>query len=195
MEEDKSLPGPWPGNCFPKACIVVRYNISYNNPNPPKISAGCGPGPCRPMVPKLVRTVTQTKVVIKSYYPEKIFHMSGRKFLLQWSVIQTNIVVLVPRYPTIQTNIAIQTNIVYRSTMQTDIVIFLPRYLTKNRILPPGGNLLPVWEPLLPMNMLLMHRRRPQWFNENQAQTLKRFRHLKFNNMFFAARICQHKKE
>jgi len=31
--------------------------------------------------------------------------------------------------------------------------------------------------------------------NENQAQTLKRFRHLKFNKIFFAARICQHKKE
>jgi len=42
MEEDKSLPG----SCFPTACIVVRYNISYNN-SPPKISAGCGPGPCR----------------------------------------------------------------------------------------------------------------------------------------------------
>jgi len=36
MEEDKSLPG----SCFPTACIVVRYNISYNN-SPPKISAGC----------------------------------------------------------------------------------------------------------------------------------------------------------
>jgi len=31
--------------------------------------------------------------------------------------------------------------------------------------------------------------------NENQAQTLKRFRHLKFNKIFFAARICQHKKK
>jgi len=35
-----------------------------------------------------------------AYYPQKIFRISGEKFLLQWSlIIQTNIVILVPRYP------------------------------------------------------------------------------------------------
>jgi len=44
---------------------------------------------------KLVRTVTQIKVAIISYYPPiKIFRISCRKFLLQWSlIIQNNNVV------------------------------------------------------------------------------------------------------
>ena len=50
------------------------------------------------VVPKLVRTVTQIKVVIMSYHPLFFFCISGQKFLLQWSlIIQTNIVILVPR--------------------------------------------------------------------------------------------------
>jgi len=53
----------------------------------------------------------------------KIFRISGRKFLLQWSlIIPSNIVILVPRYP------------------------------SKNRILPLGGNLPSVWEPLVYAN-------------------------------------------
>jgi len=53
-----------------------------------------------PVVTKLVRTVTQIKAAILSYYPQQnYFRISGRKFLLQWSlIIPSNIVMLVPRY-------------------------------------------------------------------------------------------------
>jgi len=32
--------------------------------------------------------------------------------------------------------------------MQINTVVFVPRYHLKHRILPPGGNLPPVWKPL-----------------------------------------------
>ena len=44
-----------------------------------------------PVVPKLVRTVTQIKVAIMSYYPPtKNFRISCGKFLLQWLLIILN---------------------------------------------------------------------------------------------------------
>jgi len=33
--------------------------------------------------------------------------------------------------------------------IQNNIVVFVPRYPPKNRLLPPGSILTPVWQPLL----------------------------------------------
>ena len=72
------------------------------------------------MVPKLVRAVTQIKVLIMSYYyPQKIFSHFRSK------------------------SIAV---ITHNTDQQCDFGS--PAYPPKNRILSPGGNLPPVWEPL-----------------------------------------------
>jgi len=48
----------------------------------------------KPVVPKLVRTITQMKVAIMSYYPQ-YFSLQKK----QPVITQNNIVVFIPRYP------------------------------------------------------------------------------------------------